>query len=98
MFQGDTVGRFSAYDARTGERRWSSFVQSGIIAAPVSYAIGGRQFVAVVAGSTTVPGNFRTSRSLTNNSRLLVFALDGTARLPTNEVTGTAHGNKGEDA
>ena len=48
VFQGTADGRFVAYRADTGERMWERAVGTGVIAAPVSYEVDGRQYVAVI--------------------------------------------------
>jgi quinohemoprotein ethanol dehydrogenase len=50
VFQGTADGRFVAYAADTGKQLWEDQARTGIIAAPVTYEAGGRQFVSVVAG------------------------------------------------
>jgi len=50
VFQGTADGRFAAYRATDGEKLWEVIVPSGVIAAPMTYAIEGRQYVAVLAG------------------------------------------------
>ncbi|GAB5412900.1 MAG: quinoprotein ethanol dehydrogenase [Congregibacter sp.] len=50
VFQGTGDGYFRAYDAYSGETLWSTQTRTGIIAPPVSYAIDGEQYVAVLAG------------------------------------------------
>ena len=50
LFQGNADGEFVAYRASTGERLWTADVQTGVIAAPVTYAVDKEQYVAVVAG------------------------------------------------
>ncbi|MCK5749027.1 MAG: PQQ-binding-like beta-propeller repeat protein, partial [Oricola sp.] len=87
VFQGTKYGAFVAYDAETGEALWSSDAQSGIVAAPVTYEIDGRQYVAVLAGwggvEALAPGELGAIGATTpNRSRLLVFALDGASSLP----------------
>ena len=62
-------------------------VQTGIIAAPVTYSIKGEQYVAVLAGWGGIwalaPGILsQVAGPMRNVSRLLVFKLEGTARLP----------------
>jgi hypothetical protein len=42
---------FSAYDAKTLEEVWSFNVGSGINAPAISYAVNGKQYVAVLVGS-----------------------------------------------
>jgi outer membrane protein assembly factor BamB len=45
-------GNIVALDARTGKHLWHFQTGAQIAASPMSYAIGGRQFVAVSAGNT----------------------------------------------
>ncbi len=55
VFFGDSAGgAFVAADARTGALLWRFNTNLGWKAAPMSYAIDGRQYVAVVAGSTVI--------------------------------------------
>ena len=66
-----------AYDARTGQKLWSFETQTGVNAPPISFALDGRQYVAVSVG-----GNQRDGYYAPNYSRLLVFALGGNVKLP----------------
>jgi alcohol dehydrogenase (cytochrome c) len=50
VFTGHSNGRFSAYDADTVQELWSFSLGTPITAPPMSFAVGGRQYVAVVAG------------------------------------------------
>jgi quinohemoprotein ethanol dehydrogenase len=51
VFQGTADGRFLALRADDGRLLWQSHhADTGIIAAPISYQVGGVQYVAVVAG------------------------------------------------
>ena len=52
VFAGDMHGVFHAYDARTGKDLWHVGLGSGIGAGPVTYAVDGKQYVAVVVGRT----------------------------------------------
>ena len=55
-FHGDVRGWFKALDAKSGQVLWQFNTGSGISAAPVTYAVGGKQYVAVVSGRTfTIP-------------------------------------------
>ena len=55
-FHGDIKGAFKALDARTGQLLWQFNTGSGISAAPITYELGGKQYVAVVSGRTfTIP-------------------------------------------
>jgi alcohol dehydrogenase (cytochrome c) len=52
VFGGDANGRFRAYDDRTGAVLWEVNLNSPVNGYPVSYAVGGRQYVAVSTGSS----------------------------------------------
>ncbi len=87
VFQGIADGSFNAYEASSGDRLWSFDAGLGIIAAPMSYAVGGKQYVAILvgwggsaaAGSDVMNVGWKFGA---NPRRLLVFALNGKARLP----------------
>ncbi len=65
---------------------WRFYAGMGIIAAPMTYSIGGRQYVAVLAGyggGTAAWGKaLDAGWSYKGQRRLLTFALDGKAVLP----------------
>jgi alcohol dehydrogenase (cytochrome c)/quinohemoprotein ethanol dehydrogenase len=87
VFQGTGTGRFYALDAENGTTLWSAETQTGVVAAPISYDVAGVQYVAVMVGrggSWSMAGDAASAKGndLPNISRLLVFALDGTAELP----------------
>jgi alcohol dehydrogenase (cytochrome c) len=50
IFAGEPNGDFNALDARTGEVLWKFKTGSGIHSNPVSYAVNGKQYVAVPTG------------------------------------------------
>ena len=50
VFQGNSVGEFAAYAADSGEKLWATAAQTGIVASPVTYEVGGEQYVSVLAG------------------------------------------------
>ena len=54
VFHGDRDGYLAAFDAATGKVLWKFQCGGTIIAPPVSYSFGGRQYVAVAAGSSIV--------------------------------------------
>src|SRR5690606_24226593 len=87
VFQGTGSGEFTALDARTGESLWSFPAQTGIIAAPISYALDGEQYVAITVGtggSWAMIGGASNMKgyALPNVSRVLVFKLDANLQLP----------------
>jgi len=51
VFYGDLEGDFVALDARTGEELWRFNTGSGIYASPITYAVQGKQYVAVPSGA-----------------------------------------------
>ena len=59
VFTGEGNGKFSAFDAASGKPLWSFNCGSGVNAPPISYAIDGKQYVAVAAGGSQIWG-FRT--------------------------------------
>ncbi len=82
LFQGDGTGFFRAYDARDGTKLWESRVGIGIIAAPISYAIDGEQYVAVLAGVGGGDGIHRQKVDYVNDGRILAWKLGGKAPMP----------------
>jgi quinohemoprotein ethanol dehydrogenase len=87
VFEGTADGHFEAYRADNGQKLWSFDAQTGVMAGPISYAVNGDQYVAVLAGwggvfpLATGEVSFRSGR-VRNVSRMLVFKLGGTANLP----------------
>ena len=87
VFQGTGTGEFVALNARSGTRLWSAQTHTGVIAAPISYMVGGVQYVAIMAGtggSWAMSGSQANAKgnNLPNVSRLFVYALGGSADLP----------------
>ncbi|MCP4004266.1 MAG: PQQ-dependent dehydrogenase, methanol/ethanol family [bacterium] len=82
IFQGGGGGVFSAYDAETGARLWSSEVGIGIMAAPVTYSVRGEQYVAVLAGVGGAMGLNAEGHSYENEGRLIVWKLGGNETMP----------------
>ena len=50
VFQGRLDGAFVAYRADTGEEVWSTDLGLGVSAPPITYAVDGRQYVALLVG------------------------------------------------
>lgn len=50
VFQGTADGRFIAFRASDGRQLWEFHTGNGIIAAPVTYAVDGTQYVSIVVG------------------------------------------------
>jgi len=86
VFQGTAGGEFRAYAADTGNQVWSFPAQTGVVAGPITYSVGGTQYVAVLAGWggvwDLIAGVLaHKSGAVRNVSRMLVFKLGGTATL-----------------
>ncbi len=85
VFQGLTDQSFYAYRATDGALLWSYALQNAITTAPVSYEVGGQQFIAVTAGNggglplalAALDGPRQTP-----NGRVLAFRLGGKEELP----------------
>ncbi|MBC2667160.1 PQQ-dependent dehydrogenase, methanol/ethanol family [Novosphingobium flavum] len=85
VFEGTSSATFAAFDARSGARLWEMPVQQIPIAAPITYAIDGVQYVAINAGygGGVAHDNLSgPSVRIGDYGRLLVFKLGGTAKLP----------------
>ena len=66
VFGGDHGGRFRAFDHETGEVIWETGLGSPITRSPITYAVGGRQYVAIY----------------TDNNVVFAFAVPGDATCP----------------
>jgi alcohol dehydrogenase (cytochrome c) len=54
LFTGGREGYFFALDARDGQLLWKANLGAQIVMAPVTYMVGGRQYVSVISGHTLV--------------------------------------------
>jgi alcohol dehydrogenase (cytochrome c) len=78
VFIGEADGTFSAHDAKTLQEAWSYNVGTGINAPPISFAINGKQYIAVLAGSKQSLNVMTFSPELKHSSSasmLFVFSL-----------------------
>jgi PQQ-dependent dehydrogenase (methanol/ethanol family) len=82
VFAGDIKGIFRAHDAKTGKELWKFNTGSGISAAPISYTLDGKQYVAVTSGRTqSMPAFFgkigeKMVAASPEGGTLFVFTLD----------------------
>jgi len=51
LFSGGREGYFYALDARSGALLWKTSLGAAVISGPMTYSVGGRQYVAVNAGN-----------------------------------------------
>ncbi len=78
VFGGDVNGRFRALDQDTGEVLWEINLGSPVTGFPITYAVDGRQYVAVSTGTAiTVSALLPLSPELrpSSGNNLFVFAL-----------------------
>jgi alcohol dehydrogenase (cytochrome c) len=80
VFTGDPEGNFFALDANTGEKLWSFATGSGHRGSPISYAVGGRQYIAVPVGwgaalAGLLPQIWPEAEDFPGGDTLFVFAL-----------------------
>jgi alcohol dehydrogenase (cytochrome c) len=73
VFTGTKDRQFLAFDAKSGRQLWRFQATGGVNGPPISYAVKGRQYIAVPAG-----GNFQINAP--RSDELLVFALPSTDR------------------
>jgi quinohemoprotein ethanol dehydrogenase len=85
VFQGTADGLLSAYDAHSGKQLWHFDAGLGIVSAPISFAVGGRQYVSVLVGyggNTFGAGLLYAGWKFgAQPRRLLTFALNAHTRL-----------------
>jgi PQQ-dependent dehydrogenase (methanol/ethanol family) len=70
VFTGTADKEFLAFDAKSGRRLWRHVANGGVNAPPITYAIDGKQYVAVAAG-----GNYQINSP--RSDEVLVFSLEG---------------------
>jgi alcohol dehydrogenase (cytochrome c) len=81
VFNGDPFGYVHAYDADDGKELWKFQTGSGIRAGIISYAVNGKQYIAVPSGWGSLAPGFMASafpkiKDLTGGAAMVVFALD----------------------
>ena len=82
VFQGTADARLLAYDARDGKELWSAPMGTGVIAAPVTYEVDGKQYVSIAVGWGGVYGNFARASERRTPGTVYTFALGGKAEMP----------------
>jgi PQQ-dependent dehydrogenase (methanol/ethanol family) len=84
VFQGRSDGLFCAYRATDGKKLWEFDAGTGIMAPPVTYVVGGVQYLTLMAGwggaagIINPPGAGPTKPGF---GRVLTFAIGGSAKL-----------------
>jgi len=76
VFAGEANGHFNAYDARTGAQLWTFQTGANVGSSVVSYAVNGRQYVAVATGAAAVAdGAPIPPASLRSGGAMIAFAI-----------------------
>ena len=78
VFIGQVDGTLYAYDARTLQEVWTFNTGTGINAPPITYAVNGKQYIAILVGSKQTAAVMEDSPELKNTSTasmLYVFSL-----------------------
>jgi quinohemoprotein ethanol dehydrogenase len=82
VFQGTADGRFIAYDARDGKKLWEVPTGTGVVAAPSTYVVDGKQYVSIAVGWGGVYGITARHTDRAGPGTVYTFALDGKAQPP----------------
>jgi len=85
VFQGTADGRFVAYSADAGRTLFVDHTGTGTIAAPMTYALDGTQYVAVLSGwggAFALVGGTAARGVKIGSGRLIVYALPESAPTP----------------
>jgi quinohemoprotein ethanol dehydrogenase len=86
VFQGTADGRAVAYAADDGRKLWEKPVNSGAMAGPVTYTVGGEQYVTFMVGwggsFPNIAGPLSLKAKVRPEARVVTFKLGGTVALP----------------
>jgi quinohemoprotein ethanol dehydrogenase len=82
VFQGTADGRFVAYNAKSGAKLWEIATGTGVVAAPMTYMLDGKQYVSVAVGWGGVYGKAQRHTERQGPGTVYTFVLDGKASQP----------------
>ncbi|MDN5536856.1 PQQ-dependent dehydrogenase, methanol/ethanol family [Comamonas sp.] len=82
VFQGTADGRFVAYHAASGEKLWEAPTGTGVVAAPSTYMVDGKQYVSVAVGWGGVYGLAARATERQGPGTVYTFAVGGKAKMP----------------
>ena len=89
VVQGRADGQLAAYNAASGEELWNYPVGLGVAAPPITYSLGGRQYIALLVGwgaAFAIGGQDAADLGWQYGKhmrRLVTFSLEGKTTLPT---------------
>ncbi|BDB67782.1 MULTISPECIES: PQQ-dependent dehydrogenase, methanol/ethanol family [Comamonas] len=82
VFQGTADGRLVAYNATSGEKLWETPTGTGVVAAPSTYMVDGKQYVSVAVGWGGVYGLAARATERQGPGTVYTFVVGGKARMP----------------
>jgi len=82
VFQGTADGRLVAYDATSGDKLWDAALGVGVVAAPMTYEIDGKQYVSIAVGWGGVFGQSQRATDRASPGTVYTFAIGGDAKFP----------------
>ena len=78
VFWGDLDGKFRAFDAASGKILWETSLGGSVDNSTISYAVNGKQYIAVLSGEGLLTGGLISQASISpprRHNELYVFAL-----------------------
>ena len=82
VFQGTADGRLVAYNATSSEKLWETPTGTGVVAAPSTYMVDGKQYVSVAVGWGGVYGLAARATERQGPGTVYTFAVGGKAKMP----------------
>ncbi|HJS04511.1 MAG TPA: PQQ-dependent dehydrogenase, methanol/ethanol family [Variovorax sp.] len=82
VFQGTADGRLVAYNAKTGEKLWETATGTGVVAAPSTYMVDGKQYVSIAVGWGGVYGLAARATERQGPGTVYTFVVGGNASKP----------------
>jgi alcohol dehydrogenase (cytochrome c) len=76
LFHGGYDGRITAHDSATLEEVWGYNLGIRIKAAPISFAVNGNQYIAVIAGAAGGGGGYAELANLQTGAMVFIFGLE----------------------
>jgi len=78
VFWGDLDGKFRAFDAASGNILWETTLGGSVDNSTISYAVNGKQYIAVMSGEGALTGGLITQAGISparRHNEMYVFAL-----------------------
>jgi quinohemoprotein ethanol dehydrogenase len=82
VFQGTADGRLAAYNAKSGEKLWETATGTGVVAAPATYMVDGKQYVSIAVGWGGVYGLAARATERQGPGTVYTFVVGGNASKP----------------